>query len=100
MAEEKLGVVGQHRKRLADDPEYRAAALTAPSITDKRGIHEKVLPRTVPTALSGAKNAVDSFDVEGATKDELIGYADEHGITVKKSAKVDEIRDAVRAGQA
>jgi len=79
-----------------NDPEYREASLTAPSITERRGIHEKVLERTTPTALSSSPAGDPAFDVETATKDELVAYAEEHDIDVKKSAKVDEIRDQVR----
>lgn len=98
-AQQDLGVVGQHRRRLAEDPEYREAALTPPSITSKTGISEKFLPRTAPTALSADAGAAPAagFDVENATKDELLEYAEEHDIDVKRSGKVDEIRDQVRA---
>lgn len=97
---EKRGVLTEHRDRMANDPEYREAALTAPSITEKRGIHEKVLERTTPTALSGSPTtdaSDNAFDVETATKQELVDYADEHDIEVTKSAKVDDIRDQVRS---
>jgi hypothetical protein len=95
--QERDGVLVQHRERLANDPEYREAALTAPSITEKRGIHEKVLERTTPTALSASEPVAPAdFDVETATKDELVSYADANEIDVKKSAKVDEIRAQIR----
>lgn len=96
---DKLGVVKQHRERLANDPEYREAAMNAPSITEKTGISEKYLDRTAPTALSRSTAApADGFDVDAATKEELVEYADEHDIEVTKSAKVDEVRDQVKAG--
>lgn len=96
-AQQRRGVLTQHRDRMANDPEYRENALTAPSITDKTGISAKVLDRTTPTALSGAATAASSgFDVEAATKDELVEYAEANDIDVKKSAKVDEIRGQVR----
>jgi hypothetical protein len=94
--QEQRGVLTQHRDRMANDPEYRDSALTAPSITEKTGISAKVLDRTTPTALSGATSAPAGFDVETATKDELVDYAEANDIDVKKSAKVDEIRDQVR----
>lgn len=95
--QERDGVLAQHRDRMANDAEYREAALTAPSITEKRGIHEKVLDRTVPTALSSdAEAAPRGFDVETATKDELIEHAEANDIEIKKSAKVDEIRAEIR----
>lgn len=48
-ADDKRGVLEQHRERLATDPEYYAAAMTAPSITDKTGISAKYLDGTAPT---------------------------------------------------
>lgn len=88
------GVLEQHRRRLADEPDYREAALTAPSPTDKTGISAKYLERTAPTV---GKDAAESFDVEEANKAELIDYAERHDIPVKKSDKVEDIRDTVRA---
>lgn len=48
-ADEHRGVLEQHQHRSATDPEYRDAAMTAPSITDKTGISAKRLAGTAPT---------------------------------------------------
>lgn len=51
---DKQGVLEQHRDRLDNDPDYRDAALTPPSPTDKVGISAKWLEGTAPTTPAAA----------------------------------------------
>ena len=54
--EEPAGVIGKHRHRMENDPDYREAALTAPA-----PIRGKYLTNTAPTKpqAQGADNAAD-----------------------------------------
>lgn len=51
-----------------------------------------------PKAGKAAESGADGTDFDAMTKDELVAYAEENEIEVKKSAKVDEIRAAVKKG--
>lgn len=101
-----LGVLGQHRERLDTDPDYRAAALTAPSIADKTGIHAKYLERTAPTVpanrhdtalvqeTGGAGPTGEDIDnLKGDALDKAVADANIEG---RSSMSADEKRDALR----
>ncbi|MEN0653053.1 MULTISPECIES: 30S ribosomal protein S1 [Hyphobacterium] len=45
-----------------------------------------------------AETGGDTPDFDAMTKAELVDYAEANGIEIKKSAKVDEVREAVKAG--
>ncbi|HAQ35956.1 MAG TPA: hypothetical protein DCQ53_11435, partial [Alphaproteobacteria bacterium] len=45
-----------------------------------------------------AKTDGDAPDFDAMTKAQLVEYAEANGIEIKKSAKVDEVREAVKAG--
>lgn len=98
---ENLGVLGQHRARSENDPAYREAAMTAPSITDKTGISAKYLPNTAPTKLSAdqgkataASDGPDKYDeLTGDDLEQAVRDADIEG---RSGMTADEKRQALR----
>lgn len=99
------GVLTQHRERLANDPDYRDAALTAPSITDKTGISAKYLPRTVPTVPANRHNTALVAETQSDTGiDDLKGDALERAVTDaniegRSTMTADEKRAALRSAR-
>lgn len=59
MADEKKGVLAQHRDRMANDPEYRAAALSINPDGAGGAALGKSLPSTEPTKMAARKRDAD-----------------------------------------
>ncbi|MEE2565216.1 30S ribosomal protein S1 [Hyphobacterium marinum] len=78
----------------------RGEAKTEPKKSDKSatatgsGEAEKMVDKKVEKAAASD----DAPDFDKMTKADLVAYAEEHGIEIVKSAKVAEVRDAVKAG--
>lgn len=101
---QQQGVLAQHRDRLANDPDYRDAAMNAPSITDKTGISAKYLERTAPTVGANRQNTdlvnetgslsdQDIDDLKGEALDKAVADANIEG---RSAMTADEKRDALR----
>lgn len=73
-------------------------ALLARGYTEPGGAVKAIVDASGDAVAAAESRNAGKFDVHTATKAELVEYAEQHGIDITKSAKVDEIRAQVKAG--
>lgn len=74
------------------NPKGRVVSVSDAGVEALRARGYSLLGEAVRTASSA-----EGFDVDSATKKQLVEYAERHDIEITKSATVDEVRDQVRA---